>query len=43
MIPLDFVFILPLSSFFLQVMVATVRCEEISNEKFAHFITNEVM
>ncbi|KAL0800721.1 hypothetical protein Bca101_055896 [Brassica carinata] len=24
-----------------KVMVATVRCEEISNEKFAHFITNE--
>ncbi|KAJ4884429.1 Protein ROOT HAIR DEFECTIVE 3-like protein 1 [Raphanus sativus] len=24
-----------------RVMVATVRCEEISNEKFAHFITNE--
>ncbi|CAA0332036.1 unnamed protein product [Arabidopsis thaliana] len=24
-----------------KVMVATVRCEEIANEKFAHFITNE--
>jgi len=36
-------FKLLLSSFCLQVMVATVRCEEIANEKFAHFITNEVM
>ena len=25
-----------------QVMVATVRCEEIANEKFAGFIANEV-
>ena len=25
-----------------QVMVATVRCEEIANEKFASFIANEV-
>lgn len=38
-----FKFPLPISSFCLQVMVATVRCEEISNEKFAHFITNEAM
>jgi len=26
----------------MQVMVATVRCEEIANEKFSSFIANEV-
>jgi len=37
------ILLMPFSTpIFLQVMVATVRCEEIANEKYGSFVANEV-